>query len=84
MNIFWHDFKLGSIKLVALNPVTILMDDCYNCYGMEKAGKPICAFDEGLLKAIFELKLKRKTTVKEVECNGTGHGYCKFIILMGD
>lgn len=84
MNKFWHDFKLGGVELVTLNPITILMDDCYNCYGMEKAGKAICAFDEGLLKSIFEMKLKRKTIVKEIECNGTGHGHCKFIILMGD
>jgi predicted hydrocarbon binding protein len=36
--------------------------------------------DEGILEAIIEDKLKVKCSSEEVECYGTGHQHCKFII----
>lgn len=79
---FWEKNRLGEIEIIKKKPLTFVVKDCYACSDMPNVGKTLCAFDEGVLKSIFDNKLHTKSTVKEIECFGTGHNNCRFVVLM--
>ncbi|MBW6451359.1 MAG: MarR family transcriptional regulator [DPANN group archaeon] len=78
---FWDKHQLGYMKVISQNPLTLIIEDCYECSGMDNVGKTLCVFDEGMLISIFDNRLGLSSTVKEVECFGTGFEHCKFIVL---
>ncbi|MFQ5800543.1 MAG: V4R domain-containing protein [Candidatus Hydrothermarchaeales archaeon] len=78
---FWEGHGLGNVKVLEKKPQTFVVTNCYECSDMPNVGKTLCAFDEGILEAIFSSKLKRGVTVKEIECAGTGYNHCKFVVL---
>ncbi len=78
---FWKKNQLGEIEVIEKNPLTFIVKNCYECSNMPDIGRTLCVFDEGLLKSIFDTRLHKKSTVREVECSGTGYEHCKFIVL---
>lgn len=80
---FWEKHNLGRMSIESQNPLTIIIRDCYECSDMGNVGKTLCAFDEGILKSVFDNKLGACSAVKEIECAGTGFSHCKFIVLFG-
>jgi hypothetical protein len=81
---FFKKNKLGNLELLEKYPLTLRVTDCYQCSDMVGAGKTLCSFDEGIFKSIFDQNLNRDSIVKEVECYGTGHNNCKFVVLFKD
>lgn len=77
---FWESQGLGSVRAVKGDIPTIVVDDCFDCSTMPNVGYTQCSLDEGMLEAIVEEKLKVRCSIEEVECYGTGHDHCKFII----
>ncbi|HTY91480.1 MAG TPA: V4R domain-containing protein [Methanocella sp.] len=77
---FWEAQGLGIVRAVKGDVPTIIVDDCFDCSTMPDIGHTQCSMDEGILEAIIEEKLKVKCSVEEVECYGTGHHHCKFLI----
>lgn len=81
---FWGQNQLGAVKIINQSPLTLLVEDCFDCGGMPDVGKPLCSLDEGMLEAILEHTLGGAYRVKETECFGTGHAHCKFVIEVLD
>jgi predicted hydrocarbon binding protein len=79
---FWDHHKLGHLEVVSNTPLTIVIKDCYECGMMPDVGKTLCAQDEGILEVIFESKFGKPYRIKEIECHGTGHPHCKFIVTV--
>ena len=77
---FWEDQGLGKVSIVAGDVPTIVVDDCFDCSSIPNIGMTQCSMDEGILEAIIEEKLKVQCSIEEIECYGTGHHHCKFII----
>jgi predicted hydrocarbon binding protein len=77
---FWEAQGLGKVKILKGDVPTIIVDDCFDCSAMPNIGRTQCSMDEGILEAIIEEKLKVKCSIEEVECYGTGHNHCKFVI----
>jgi len=77
---FWESQGLGKVSIVKGDVPTIVVDDCFDCSTMPNIGQTQCSMDEGILEAIIEEKLKVKCSIEEVECYGTGHHHCKFLI----
>lgn len=77
---FWEAQGLGKVSIVKGDVPTIVVDDCFDCSTMPNIGQTQCSMDEGILEAIIEEKLKVKCSIEEVECYGTGHHHCKFLI----
>jgi len=78
---FWKEHGLGTIKVLEREPLTFIVTDCYECANMPNVGRTLCAFDEGILEAIFYTRLKREFRIKEIVCWGTGYNHCKYLAL---
>ena len=78
--IFWQTHSLGSVKVKTLEPLTISVQDCFECSGLPYLGRPACAFDSGILESLFSLYKNEKTRVKETKCYALGDKHCRFVI----
>jgi len=81
---FWQLHGLGEIEIDNIDPLSLIVHDCFDCSDMPDVGRTLCALVEGIIEGIFEATLKIPVTVKEVECFGTGHNHCKFDISIPD
>ena len=81
---FWQLHGLGEIEIDNLDPLTLVIYDCFDCSDMPDVGRTLCALVEGIIEGIFEASLKLQVRAKEVECFGTGHNHCKFCISILD
>ena len=80
---YWSTHGLGRMKLQQEdNTLTIIVDECLECKDSPNVGDTLCTLDEGLIEGIMEAKLKVEANVQEVECYGTGHDHCKFIVTL--
>jgi sugar-specific transcriptional regulator TrmB/predicted hydrocarbon binding protein len=75
-----HYWKAHDLGQVSIQNSTIVVRNCIECENMPNVNSCLCAFIEGVLESIFDRNLNVKSSVNEVECWGTGHDYCKFII----
>jgi predicted hydrocarbon binding protein/DNA-binding transcriptional ArsR family regulator len=78
--VFWKSHKLGYVSIVDTEPLTIIVDECFVCKSMPTVGKTLCSFEEGLFEGIFSGKLGLECKIKEMECYGTGHDHCLFVM----
>ncbi len=77
---FWQTHQLGRVKVKSLDPLIINVYDCFECKGLPYLGKTACAFDTGLLKALFSAHYQKPRIVTETKCYATGDDFCRFII----
>ena len=77
---FWQKNKLGKIKTENLEPLTLKAYDCFECEDLPKIGRSACAFDSGILEAIFSAHFGRQVDVEEVKCFAKGDDYCSFVV----
>lgn len=77
---FWENHKLGHIEVENMEPLTIRAYDCFECEDLPKIGKSACAFDSGILEAIFSAHFDADVDVEEIKCYAKGDNYCCFTI----
>ena len=77
---FWETHYLGGVEVQSLDPLIINVSECYECRNLPYLGKPACAFDAGILKALFSNYFKDKRKVEETKCYAMGDKYCCFVI----
>jgi uncharacterized protein len=77
---FWETHNLGRVEVKSLEPLIINVNDCFECSGLPQLKRPACAFDTGILEALFSNYFKEKAKVQEVKCHAMGSGYCSFVI----
>ncbi len=77
---FWKKNKLGSIKIEKNEPLTLRAYDCFECEDLPKIGRSACAFDSGILEALFSAHFSEDVDVEEVKCYAKGDDYCSFIV----
>ena len=77
---FWETHSLGSVEVKDFKPLTISVQDCFECSGLPYLGRPACAFDSGILESLFSLYNEEEAKVKETECYALGDKACRFII----
>jgi len=76
----WEGNKLGRVEVKSLDPLIINAYDCFECEDLPKIGRSACAFDSGVLEAIFSRYLGHDVDAEEVKCYARGDKYCCFII----
>ena len=81
---FWQKNKLGRIKIEKLEPLTIRAYDCFECEDLPKIGRSACAFDSGILEALFTEHFSKVVNVEEVKCFAKGDDYCCFVVNKED
>ena len=77
---FWKTHNMGDISVISMDPLTVIVHDCFDCKSMPDVGKTLCSFDEGLLEGILFGKLGLNCTIKETECFGNGYEHCLFVM----
>jgi len=80
MGRFWEEHGLGRLSVVSTEPLTIEILDCFECVDLPYLGRPACAFDCGLLEAIFSAYHGAAASVIETACYAMGDGRCRFEI----
>ncbi len=80
LSVFWADHDLGEMTLLKGDQTGISVINCYHCGKMPNVGKTLCSMDEGIIEGVLFSKLKYNCRVREIECYGTGHNHCKFIV----
>ena len=79
---FWSDHELGRMVVATKDPLTLHVYDCFECSDLPQLGRPACAFDIGILRAVFISHLGSDPGVKETECYTIGNDRCSFVIGM--
>lgn len=77
---FWENNQLGRMVVENLEPLTVRVYDCFECENLPVIGRSACAFDSGILEAIFSAHFNQKMEVDEVKCYAKGDEYCCFVI----
>ena len=77
---FWNKHKLGRIQVEHLSPVTIAVYDCFECGDLPIIGRPACAFDSGMLDALFSRHFREEHMATELRCYAMGDDHCRFVI----
>lgn len=77
---FWETHNLGHVEVAKLEPLTITVSDCFECKNLPPLGRPACAFDSGILKAVFSAHYDDERVVNETKCYAMGDNHCSFII----
>ncbi len=72
--------KLGYIKIVKEEPLTLHLFDCYQCGNIKEYERKLCVFDKALLQTIFSEALGKTCTLHEVTCAKAGKTYCEYEI----
>lgn len=76
---FWESHALGRFEVVSTAPLELVVYDCFECIDLPYLGRPACAFDQGLLAAVFEDHFGRGILVDETACYAMGSGHCRFL-----
>lgn len=77
---FWNKHRLGRIQVDHLSPVTISVYDCFECGELPITGRPACAFDSGMLDALFSRHFREEHMATELRCYAMGDDHCRFVI----
>lgn len=77
---FWKEHNLGTIEVESLDPVILKNYDCFECGDLPQLGRPACAFDAGILRAVFSRLLGTGQIVTETACYAMGDDHCRFVI----
>lgn len=77
---FWRKHNLGTLEVESLAPLTLRAYDCFECANLPQLGRPACAFDSGILDAVFSDHFKKSQHVDETACYAMGDDHCRFVI----
>lgn len=79
---FWEEHHLGRIEVAGTEPLVLLVYDCFECVDLPVTGRPACAFDSGILRALFSRHYGRPTAAVETRCYSMGFDHCRFEIAV--
>jgi predicted hydrocarbon binding protein len=79
---FWEKHRLGRVEVISLDPITLYVYDCFECGDLPNIGRPACAFDAGLLSAVFSDYYHRTITAQETACYAMGDDHCCFVVAV--
>lgn len=77
---FWDENNLGKMEVESLDPLVIIVRDCFECKYLPVIGRSACAFDSGVLEAVFTEHFNQEIKANELKCYAKGDEYCCFKI----
>jgi uncharacterized protein len=80
LGVFWDRHRLGRLEVAATAPLELVVYDCFECVDLPYLGRPACAFERGLLTAVFDDHYGGSALVEETACYAMGSGHCRFVI----
>ncbi len=77
---FWEKNNLGRLEVESSTPLVLRVYDCFECGDLPDLGRPACAFDSGVLEAVFSRHFAREFRAEETACYAMGDDHCRFVI----
>jgi predicted hydrocarbon binding protein len=77
---FWENNRLGRVEFESIKPLIIQAYDCFECEDLPQIGRPACAFDSGILEAVFSSYFHDPVKVQETKCYAKGDHFCRFLV----
>jgi len=77
---FWKFNKLGRIEFKSIDPLIIQAYECFECEDLPQIGRPACAFDSGIIEAVFSSYFQEPVKVEETKCYAQGDQFCRFLV----
>ena len=81
---FWEKYSLGHLEPAGTDPITLMIYDCFECVDLPVLGRPACAFDSGMLSAIFSGYFGERNIAVETGCYAMGDSFCRFEVQNTD
>lgn len=78
MGKLWEKNGLGEVELERRTPLTLNIRDCFECIDLPVGGKPVCAFESGLLTSLFSRYYGTQMNAIETRCYAMGSNLCRF------
>lgn len=75
---FWKAQSLGKMEIESTEPLAIRIYDCFECQDLPVLGRPACAFDSGILAAVFTRHFGQGMGAVETHCYAMGDDHCRF------
>ncbi|OBZ15577.1 4-vinyl reductase [Bacillus sp. FJAT-27264] len=78
----FEELKIGIPRIVYKDnhKINIAVDDCF-CKGLPvMEEKMVCDLEGAILEGAMSKIMGRKTTVREIKCNVSGHEHCEYEI----
>jgi len=72
--------KLGYIKIVKEEPLTLHLFDCYQCGNLKEYERKLCVFDKALIKTMISEASQKPYELRELACAKEGRTYCVYEI----
>jgi hypothetical protein len=63
-----------------LSPLVLTVTDCFECADLPAIGRPACAFESGILAAVFSGYFGGEPDIRETACYAMGDWCCRFVI----
>lgn len=74
------DLSIGQLVLERMDNstglITLRVDECVSCAGLEGALAPICHFEAGLVGGVVRVFIGRDVKAVETRCNAVGDNTC--------
>jgi uncharacterized protein len=80
LGVFWERNRLGRIEVEGFDPLAIKIYDCFECSDLPNLGRPACAFDAGVLTAVFSAHYRKEQVVTETNCYAMEDDCCRFVV----
>jgi len=78
MGRLWEKTGLGTVEMERSAPLTLNIRDCFECIDLPIKGKPVCAFESGILSSLFSLYYGKQMKATETRCYAMGSNLCRF------
>jgi predicted hydrocarbon binding protein len=78
--------RLGIYDIVSADDSSVVINvyESISSSGIPNIGRTVCHFERGFLTAVFSKLYKRRVTVEETHCWGTGYSFDRFEIKISD
>jgi hypothetical protein len=76
--------NLGTLEVESTEPLVMRVYDCFEFGSLPELGRPTCAFDLGVLQAIFTRHYRIPRLVDETAFYAMGEDHCRFVIAPGN
>ena len=76
----WTKLGMGKLKIDAVPPSVVTLEDSNNCEVNEQLDNILCYMDEGVLEGVFKERHGIEAKARERHCTSKGQDHCLFEI----
>jgi sugar-specific transcriptional regulator TrmB/predicted hydrocarbon binding protein len=79
---YWATNNMGAFALVSTSPLVLEVETPVDCSRSADAGRALCAFSQGLVASILEVKFGTRMRVKDSQVEGPCNNRCRLVLAL--